>query len=246
MTSPVVIPVESPAGQPGLPGLLLEVYQRLFARYGPQGWWPAESPFEVIVGAILTQSTAWVNVEKALVSMKHKGCWSFEAIAALAVDELAEVIRSSGYYNAKARKLQAFARHVLEDRGGDLDVMFASDVAELRSELLSIHGVGEETADDIIVYAAGKPSFVMDSYTRRIVDRMGLKPEGRTPGYRSYQSLFQDNLPNDTPLFNEYHALLDNHAKTTCTKREPRCELCCLADLCPTGRETVRRQGNPV
>ena len=229
---------------PGLHDLLVEIYQRLLERYGPQGWWPAESPFEVIIGAILTQSTAWVNVEKALVSMRRSGCWSFAAIAALPPDELAAVIRSSGYYNAKARKLRAFAEHVIGNYGGDLEQMFARDVAELRGELLSIHGIGEETADDIIVYAAGKPSFVMDSYTRRIVDRMGLTPGGNNPGYRSYQSLFQDNLPADTPLFNEYHALLDHHAKMTCTKREPRCHQCCLADLCPTGSVAVRGTTN--
>ena len=155
-----------------LSGLLLRVYGRLLDQYGPQGWWPAESRFEVIVGAILTQSTAWVNVEKALASMRTARCWSFEAIAAIPEADLAAVIRSSGYYNAKARKLRAFAWHVLENHGADLDGMFNKDVAELRSELLSIHGIGEETADDIIVYAADKPSFVIDSYTRRIIDRM--------------------------------------------------------------------------
>lgn len=227
-----------------LAGLLNEVYHRLLDHYGPQGWWPAESPFEVIVGAILTQSTAWLNVEKALASMRSKGCWSFEAIVALPPGELAEVIRSSGYFNAKARKLQAFSNHILENYGGDLGEMFAKEVADLRSELLSIHGIGEETADDIIVYAAGKPSFVIDSYTRRIVDRMGLTPEDRNPGYRSYQALFQENLPGDTALFNEYHALLDHHAKMTCAKREPRCLECCLADLCPTGRGSSRGDAN--
>lgn len=227
-----------------LASLLNEVYDRLLGRYGPQGWWPAESPFEVIAGAILTQSTAWVNVEKALASMREKGCWSFEAIAEWPTDELAEVIRSSGYFNAKARKLKAFSRHLFENYGGDLDEMFAMEVADLRSELLSIHGIGEETADDIIVYAARKPSFVMDSYTRRIVDRMGLTPEGKNPGYRAYQALFQENLPNDTALFNEYHALLDHHAKMTCTKRQPHCLDCSLADVCLTGLETRRNDAN--
>ena len=227
-----------------LAGLLNEVYDRLLNRYGPQGWWPAESPFEVIVGAILTQSTAWVNVEKALASMRDKGCWSFEAIAEWPTDELAKVIRSSGYFNTKARKLQAFSRHILETYGGNLDEMFAMEVTGLRSELLLIHGIGEETADDIIVYAARKPSFVMDSYTRRIVDRMGLTPEGRSPGYRAYQALFQENLPGDTALFNEYHALLDHHAKVTCTKRQPRCLECPLVDLCPTGRESIGDDAN--
>ena len=227
-----------------LSGLLLRVYGRLLDQYGPQGWWPAESRFEVIVGAILTQSTAWVNVEKALASMRTVRCWSFEAIAAIPEADLAAVIRSSGYYNAKARKLRAFAWHVLENHGGDLDRMFGKDVADLRSELLSIHGIGEETADDIIVYAADKPSFVIDSYTRRIIDRMELTPVGKNPGYRAYQALFQDNLPADAALFNEYHALLDHHAKVTCVKRAPRCNGCCLAALCPTGDRALHPQDN--
>ena len=227
-----------------LSGLLLRVYGRLLDQYGPQGWWPAESRFEVIVGAILTQSTAWVNVEKALASMRTARCWSFEAIAAIPEADLAAVIRSSGYYNAKARKLRAFAWHVLENHDGDLDRMFDKDVADLRSELLSIHGIGEETADDIIVYAADKPSFVIDSYTRRIIDRMGLRPTGKNPGYRAYQALFQDNLPADAALFNEYHALLDHHAKVTCVKRAPRCNGCCLAALCPTGDRALHPQEN--
>ncbi len=216
--------------------LLPEVYSRLFAAYGPQGWWPGESRFQIIVGAILTQSTAWVNVEKALRSMRAAGCWSFEAIVKLPEADLATVIRSSGYYNAKARKLQAFASHLLENYGGDLDAMFDQELGDLRSELLSIYGIGDETADDILVYAAEKPSFVMDSYTRRIVDRMGFPVLGRNPGYGAYQALFQDNLPANTPLFNEFHALLDHHAKVSCTKRDPHCSNCCLADLCPLGR----------
>ena len=217
--------------------LLPEVYRRLYDAYGPQGWWPGDSPFEVIVGAILTQSTAWTNVEKALAAMKAAECWSFEPIAALPEPELAAIIRSSGYYNAKARKLQAFANHALA-RGG-LEELFAQDVASLRAELLSIHGIGEETADDIIVYAASMPSFVIDSYTRRIIDRMGLTPPVRNPVYISYQTLFQDNLPHDTSLFNEFHALLDHHAKVTCSKRNPRCPDCCLVDLCPTGAKAT-------
>ena len=233
-----------PSAPPSLTELLPEIYTRLLDRYGPQGWWPADSAFEVIAGAILTQSTAWVNVEKALASMRDAGCWSFEAIAALPEEQLAATIRSSGYYNVKARKLQAFALHVLDEYGGDLPLMFAKGVAQLRTELLSIHGIGEETADDIIVYAAGMPSFVIDSYTRRIVDRMGFPPPGRNPGYRAYQALFHDNLPPDTSLFNEFHALLDHHAKVTCAKRNPRCHACYLADLCPTGRQAGTAEKN--
>ena len=222
--------------------LLPEVYRRLYDAHGPQGWWPGDSPFEVIAGAILTQSTAWSNVEKALAAMKATGCWSLEAIAALPESELAAIIRSSGYYNAKARKLQAFADHTLAK--GGLERLFAQDTPSLRTELLSIHGIGQETADDIIVYAAGKPSFVIDSYTRRIVDRMELTPPVRNAGYGSYQALFQDNLPLDTQLFNEFHALLDHHAKVTCVKRIPRCQGCCLVDLCPTGAKAAQTEQN--
>ena len=229
-------------GKSTLAELLPEVYRRLYDAYGPQGWWPGDSPFEVIVGAILTQSTAWTNVEKALAAMKAARCWSFEAIAALPESELAAIIRSSGYYNAKARKLQAFATHVLS-RGG-LERLFAQDVASLRAELLSIHGIGEETADDIIVYAAGMPSFVIDSYTRRIVDRMGLTPPERNSVYGSYQALFQNNLPHETPLFNEFHALLDHHGKVACVKRNPHCLGCCLVDLCPTGANATQAEQN--
>ena len=232
--------VTSPGAPPS--DLLPEIYRRLYDSYGPQGWWPGDSAFEVVVGAILTQSTAWTNVEKALSAMREAGCWSFDAIAALPEPELAGIIRSSGYYNAKARKLRSFASHVLA-RGG-LELLFAQDVASLRAEMLSIHGIGEETADDIIVYAAGKPSFVIDSYTRRIIDRMELSPTDRNPGYASYQALFHDSLPPETPLFNEFHALLDHHAKVTCRKREPRCLGCCLIDLCPTGAQATQCEGN--
>ena len=231
MTSPGASPNE----------LLPEIYRRLYDNCGPQGWWPGDSAFEIIVGAILTQSTAWTNVEKALSAMRKAECWSFEAIVTLPEPELAGIIRSSGYYNAKARKLRAFASHVLAH--GGLERLFAQDTAPLRAELLSIHGIGDETADDIIVYAAGKPSFVIDAYTRRIIDRMELSPKGRrNPGYGDYQALFHDNLPAETPLFNEFHALLDHHAKVTCVKREPRCQGCCLLDLCPTGAQTIYGQ----
>ena len=228
-----------PASRP-LPELLQDVYYRLLVGYGPQGWWPADSRFEVIVGAILTQSTAWVNVEKALGSMRAADCWSFEGIASLSESELAVIIRSSGYFNAKARKLRSFASHLLDWYDGNLDRMFDKGLADLREELLSIHGIGQETADDILVYAAGMPSFVMDSYTRRVVDRLGITPEGRNPGYSGYQALFQNNLAADTPLFNEFHALLDHHAKVACLKTGPRCHGCCLADICVTGAQTAQ------
>lgn len=223
--------------------LLDLVYERLFESYGPQHWWPGDSQFEVIAGAILTQSAAWTNVEKALTSMKSSGCWSFEALNQVPEAELAEIVRSSGYFNAKARKLKAFAAHVTGKYRGDLQEFFAKDAVLLRDELLSIHGIGEETADDIMVYAAQKPSFVIDTYTRRILDRMGLTPDcsspkaspKASPKYRDYQDLFHRHLPADTALFNEFHALLDHHAKERCTKSTPRCLGCPLADRCQTG-----------
>ncbi len=213
---------------------LMNVYHRLYEAYGPQHWWPGEWPFEVIAGAILTQSAAWTNVELALANMRAAGCWSLEALHQIPQAELARLVRSSGYFNAKARKLKAFAAHVALNYQGDLDRFFAKPTGLLREELLSIHGIGEETADDIMVYAAGQPSFVIDTYTRRIMDRLGISPDGVRPKYRDYQAVFHQNLPPDTQLFNEFHALWDRHAKEACAKT-PRCQGCCLLDVCATG-----------
>ena len=214
--------------------LLREIYTRLYERYGPQGWWPGEGPLDVVIGSILTQSAAWPNVEMAMRNLKEAGCWSLEAIHRLPVDDLAMVIRSSGYFNAKARKLKAFAAHVVDRYGGDLSALLGQELEPLRIELLSIHGIGPETADDILLYAAGKPSFVIDTYTRRIVQRVGVVVQEKGDGYMAYQALFHANLPHDTLLFNEYHALLDRHAKVACAKT-PRCKGCCLRDICATG-----------
>ena len=229
-----------PAG-PGLSGtcelapLLNQIYRRLYQRYGPQGWWPGDGPLDVVIGAILTQAAAWTNVEAAMRNLTEAGCWSLEAIHRLPVEDLALVIRPSGYFNAKARKLKAFAGHVVNRYGGDLSAFLGQELEPLRLELLSIYGIGPETADDILLYAAGKPSFVVDAYTRRIVQRLGVIVQEGGDGYGAYQALFHDNLPHDAPLFNEYHALLDRHAKEACTKT-PRCEGCCLRDICATGR----------
>ncbi len=228
-----------PAGIPdGLQTVLEMVYSRLYREYGPQHWWPGDGPLDVVIGAILTQSAAWSNVEMALANLKAARCWSVEAIHRKSQDELAAIIRPSGYFNAKARKLKAFAGHVASNYGGDLDRFLALGLAPLREELLSIHGIGPETADDIILYAAEKPSFVIDSYTRRIVGRLGIAPEEMPETYDAYQSLFQLHLPLDTVMFNEYHALLDCHAKEACTK-VPRCAGCCLVEICATGSKTA-------
>jgi endonuclease-3 related protein len=210
---------------------LQEVYRRLMEGYGPQHWWPAEEPFEVMVGAILTQSAAWGNVEKAIASLKEAGVLSPAALRRLPLAELAGLIRPCGYYNAKALKLKALANWLEEYCADDLSQLFEGDAAALREQLLSIHGIGDETADSILLYAAGKPVFVIDAYTRRILGRLGLAPEGK--GYAAYQDLFMDNLPVKAELFNEYHALLVCLAKHVC-RRRPRCHECCLADICPS------------
>ena len=155
---------------------LLDIYRRLFARYGPQHWWPARTPFEVITGAILTQSAAWTNVEKAIDNLRNTGVLSPVALRRLPHAELAGLIYSCGYYNIKARKLKAFAQWLGEQYDDNLDRLFANDIDDLRQQLLDIYGIGEETADSIILYAADKPIFVIDAYTRRILGRIGLTP----------------------------------------------------------------------
>ena len=216
----------------------MEIYRRLLDAYGPQGWWPASSRFEMIAGAILTQAAAWRNVEQALDNLRSAGVDDWPAVHALPLDDLAGLVRPSGYYNAKARKLKAFAAHVCGYYDGELDRMFVAETGALRRELLGIHGIGPETADDIMVYAAGRASFVIDAYTIRILKRVGLKPVGRD-NYDSWQRLFHNNLPPDVAIFNEYHALLDHHHKAACSKNAPRCHGCCLQDICAHGIAAV-------
>ncbi len=221
---------DRPSAKPSL----IDIYQSLFQQYGPQHWWPAESPLEMIVGAILTQSAAWTNVEKAIHNLKASRNLSIEGLRSLPQDELARLIYPSGYYNVKARKIKAFVDWLADRYGGDLDRLFALDIAAMREELLSVHGVGEETADSVILYAAHQPIFVIDAYTRRIITRLGLAPQKQT--YASFQALFMDNLPHDEALLNEYHALLVQHGKTVCRKN-PLCADCCLKRLCFTSIE---------
>ena len=218
--------------------VLLDVYSRLYARYGPQHWWPGNSQLEVVLGAILTQSAAWTNVEKALANLRAAEALSVEALRRIDERELATLLRPSGYFNAKARKVKAFIDHLWDNYAGDLQSFLSKDIVELREELLSLYGIGEETADDIVLYAADKPSFVIDNYTRRILGRLRFSPESHT--YQAYQQLFHQNLPADPAMYNEYHALLDRHAKLTC-KKEPQCKECCLLELCPTGKGSIDR-----
>ena len=208
---------------------LQNIYQRLMAHYGPQHWWPAEEPFEVIVGAVLTQSAAWNNVEKAIANLKAAKALSARALNHLSLAEVAALIHPCGYYNAKALKLKSLAHWLGESYDDNLDKLLANNIDHLRQQLLSIPGIGQETADSIILYAANKPIFVIDAYTRRIIDRIGLAPESNS--YAAYQTLFMHGLPTDSGLFKEYHALLVCLAKNVCRSR-PLCQQCCLNNIC--------------
>jgi len=232
------------AGDPdtNIGAALNEIYRILFARYGPQHWWPARGPFEVIVGAILTQSTAWSNVEKAITNLRDAGKLSVPALRDLPEKELAALIRPCGYYNVKTRRLKAFVEWLGESCRDDLDRLFSRDVASLRRELLGVHGIGEETADSILLYAGGCPVFVIDAYTRRILSRLGLAPA--IDSYAAYQALFMDNIPADARFFNEYHALFVRLGKETCRKT-PRCQKCPLGDCCQSSSKVKTQKSKP-
>ncbi len=217
-------------------GILKEVYKRLLGAYGPQHWWPGETAFEVIAGAILTQSAAWTNVEKALANLNAAGVLSPEGLHGLEEAEIARLIWPSGYFNAKARKLKAFVEMLHSRSGRDLERLLALPAEELRVLLLSTHGIGPETADSIVLYAAGKPSFVIDAYTRRMFSRMGVRPASDT--YEGWRRMFLDALPPDAGVFNEYHALIVAHGKSVCRKA-PSCGECVLREVCETGRGAV-------
>ncbi len=219
---------------PNLKRTLLFIYQRLFDKYGPQHWWPAEEPFEVIVGAILTQSAAWTNVEKAIKNLKASNALEPDALRQIPHEKLAGLIYSCVYYNVKARKLKAFVEWFGEKYGDSLERLFNQDTLEIRQQLLGVFGVGEETADSILLYAGNKPTFVIDAYTRRIMGRMGIKPH--KDNYAGWQKLFMDNLQADVKLFNEYHGLLVKLGKEVC-RTHPLCRQCCLN---PTNKEVSK------
>jgi len=206
------------------------IYNRLFSAYGEQHWWPGSGAFEIIVGAILTQQVAWKNVEKAIAALKAAGLMEPEALMHAPLDEVAALIRPTIYYNEKAKKLRSFLVFLQEQHHGDLSDLLALPLPALREELLSVHGIGEETADSIILYAAQKPSFVIDAYTRRIMQRLGLI-SGREP-YAVLRALFMQSIPPDVKLYNEYHALFVRHGKERCRSRGPLCSDCPLGDMC--------------
>jgi endonuclease III related protein len=208
---------------------LTAIYDALFEAFGPQHWWPGETPFEVIAGAILTQNTAWSNVEKAIVNLKASRMLSIEAIAEADTSALAESIRPSGYFNQKAARLQSFCRFLINRFQGDLNALFAVDLSELRPLLLAQNGVGPETADSILCYAGDLPAFVVDTYTRRIFSRKRMVSE--QVDYERLQKLFTDHLPADVKLYNEYHALIVRLGATLCKKSSPLCDQCPIKGL---------------
>lgn len=211
---------------------LQELFATLLTQYGPRHWWPGETPFEVCVGAILTQNTNWGNVEKAIANLKAADRLSMAGIDSLLPSELATLIRPVGYFNVKATRLQAFTAFVLQEYGGSLDRLFTGPWQTTRQELLAIKGIGPETADSILLYAGQKPSFVVDAYTRRIFSRVGLVDEQIS--YDQLRDFFMDRLPQDTALFNEYHALIVELGKQAC-RPKPQCRDCCLLASCQHG-----------
>ena len=198
----------------------------LYKEYGPQGWWPGDSRLEYILGAILTQNTSWKNVEKAINNLKKENLISIDKLKLLTTDELAQLIRSSGYFNQKALKIKYFINFISEHYNGSLKDMFDEDTDILRKKLLGIKGIGPETADCIVLYGGGKPIFVIDAYTYRVLSRHGLAPE--QTNYNEMQELFMDSLEHDPEIFNEYHALLVKVGKEHCKKQSPVCAGCPL------------------
>ena len=209
---------------------LKQVYERLLKAYGPQHWWPGDTPFEVMVGAVLTQNTAWTNVEKAIHNLKLYEALSPQAILNAPHEQLAQWLRPSGYFNIKADRLKHYCHWYIEQ--GEYPLLSLWETLELRKGLLSVKGVGPETADDILLYAFERPVFVIDAYTRRIFSRLDYISHDE--GYETLRVYFEKGLARNVDkvrLFNEYHALIVNHAKDYCRKK-PVCESCCLSRVC--------------
>jgi endonuclease-3 related protein len=211
--------------------LLMRYFTAMSENLGPMRWWPARTPFEVIVGAILTQNTSWGNVERAIANLRSAQMLTPSAISAARMARLAALVRPSGYFRQKAKKLKAFVRFLQREYGGSLKRMFETPTEVLREKLLSVHGIGPETADSILLYAGEHPVFVVDAYTHRIFGRHGIT-NGKAD-YENVRALVEAALPHDSQLFNEFHALVVNTAKNWCRKKEPRCAECPLGSLLP-------------
>jgi endonuclease-3 related protein len=219
------MPPAAPAGRASLLGLQ-EYYNALFRALGPQNWWPARTAFEVIVGAILTQNTAWANVEKAITNLRRERLLTPASLERVPQIKLARLIRSSGYFRQKAKKLKAFVKFLRCEYGGSLARMFRAPTAQLREKLLAVHGIGPETADSILLYAGRHPVFVVDAYTKRIFTRHGLVTE--KAGYEELRALFENTLSRDVQLYNEFHGLIVMTGKHWCRTKNPLCHACPL------------------
>jgi endonuclease-3 related protein len=204
------------------------MYRTLYEAYGPRHWWPGETSFEVMVGAILTQNTSWNNVERAIQCLKGRGVLTIDGIYHLKRSELASLIKSSGYYRIKADRLKTFVDFLFKDYDGDIEKMGEESLPVLRQRLLAVKGIGPETADSILLYGLGKPIFVVDAYTKRVLSRHRMVSEKAS--YEEIQGLFMNHLPHDKRLFNEYHALFVYLGKRVC-KKIPRCDICPLKSI---------------
>ena len=212
---------------------LMEMYERMLAKFGPQHWWPGDSPFEIMVGAVLVQNTSWRNVEHAINNLRDAGVMEPHALYKVPPAELAELIRPAGYYQLKTKRLRNLLRFVVEQYGGSLEAMFSTSLASLREQLIEINGIGPETADAILLYAGGLPTFVVDTYTHRILARHGWLDYDAM--YDDIKDYFESTLPDDATLYNEYHALLVRIGKDYCKRTAPNCEACPLAEMLPAG-----------
>jgi endonuclease-3 related protein len=216
-----------------MPSHLSNAYSLLFDAFGPQHWWPGQSGFEMMIGAMLTQNTSWRNVERAINNLRRADLIEPHALYAVSLEELEELLQPAGYFRIKARRLRSLLEFLVERYDGSLDVMFQTPLPELRRQLLAVHGVGPETADSILLYAGRLPSFVVDAYTHRIFARHGWI--SFDADYQQIQDYIQDELPADVPLYNEFHALLVRVGKDYCRKGNPRCAECPLRKLLPQG-----------
>ncbi len=209
--------------------VLSEIYHKLFQAFGPQDWWPGDTPFEIAVGAILTQNTNWGNVEKAIGNLKRQSALSAKVIHEMPAKKLAALIRPAGYFNVKAKRLKSFIGFLMNGYRGSMKRMKDEDLNPLREKLLQVNGIGPETADSMLLYALEKPVFVIDAYTKRVLSRHGII--GHEEPYNEFQDLFHSALKRDVELFNEYHALFVKVGKTYCKRKRPLCDQCPLKEV---------------
>jgi endonuclease III related protein len=209
--------------------ILPKIYHRLYQTFGPQNWWPGDSPFEVIVGAVLTQNTSWSNVEKAIENLKNHKALSAHILHEMPAVKLADMIRPAGYFNIKAARLKYFMDFLMNSYSGNIEKMKKNDMKSLREQLLQINGIGPETADSILLYALEKPAFVIDTYTKRVLSKHGIMDYEKS--YDEFQELFLSQLKRDVKMFNEYHALFVKVGKSYCKLRKPLCDECPLNDI---------------